>query len=79
MLRFTKKSIGITILIFMLVVAPVFTAISAPPGPPGPGPSTGDVPIGGTTIGGGLLILFALAAGYGARKFYNARKRKISE
>jgi len=62
----------------------VFSAIAAPPGPPGGGggPGTGGggpVWIGGSPISGGLLILAALALGYGARKLYNARKRKISE
>jgi len=67
----------------MLLVGPVFTAISQPP-PPGqppdpPDPGGGGVPIGGAPIDGGVLILVALAAGFGARKYYNARKGKISE
>ena len=76
-----RKLVGTIILIFMLLVVPMFTAISAPPPPPNPGggPGKNDVWIGGTPIAGGFLILVALAAGYGARKFYNVRKRKISE
>lgn len=62
----------------MVMMMAVFSAIAAPPVPPGP-PSTGDVPIGGSPIAGGVLILIALALGYGARKLYNTRKRKISE
>ena len=67
----------------MLLLVPVFTAISQPP-PPGeppdpPDPGGGGIPIGGSPIEGGVLILVALAAGYGARMYYIAKKRKISE
>ena len=48
-----------------------------PPDPPDPG--GGDVPIGGTPIAEGVMILISLALGYAGRKLYNARKRKISE
>ena len=62
----------------MLFLEAANTVIAAPPGPPG-GPGGGGVPIGGSPISGGVMILVALALGYGARKLYNARKRKISE
>jgi hypothetical protein len=79
-----KQSIGIILLIFMLSVVLVITVNGAPPPPPGappdpPGPGGGGVPIGGTPIAEGVMILIALALGYGGRKLYNARKRKISE
>ena len=74
-----KLSIGKIILILMLLMIAVSTVTAAPPGPPGPGGGGGGTYIGGSPIAGGFLILVALALGYGARKYYNARKRKISE
>lgn len=80
MIRFAvmKKAVGIILIIFLITVAPALTVFAAPPPPP-PNPGTGDVPIGGMPIGGGLIILVALAVGYGVQKLYNARKRKINE
>lgn len=74
-----KKAVGIILIIFLIAVAPALTVFAAPPPPPPPSPGTGDVPIGGLPIGGGLIILVALAVGYGVQKLYNARKRKINE
>lgn len=78
-----KRSIGIVLLIFILVVAVGVAVYGAPP-PPGqppdpPDPGGGDVPIGGSPIAEGVMILISLALGYAGRKLYNARKRKISE
>jgi len=73
-----KKSIGV-ILMILFVVALGCVANADPPPPPGGGPATGETYIGGVPIAGGVLIMIALAASYGARKLYNARKRKISE
>lgn len=78
-----RKAIGIIILVFMLTAVAVHNVSAAPP-PPGqppdpPDPGGGGVPIGGSPIEGGALILVALAAGYGARMYYIAKKRKISE
>ena len=81
MIAIMRKSIGV-ILMILIVVALAVVADAAPPPPPDPpsgGPGTGETYIGGVPIAGGLLILIALAASYGARKLYNARKRKISE
>ena len=72
-----KKAVGIILIIFLITAAST-TMFAAPPPPP-PSPGTGDVPIGGVPLGGGLIILLALAAGYGVQKLYNARKRKINE
>jgi len=53
--------------------------LADPPGPPNPeGTPTGSgggVPVG-APIDGGLGILLAMGAGYGARKFSQARKEK---
>jgi hypothetical protein len=67
-------------LLFILVLLPLGSLMAAPPPPPPPpGPSSGHVFIGGSPIGSGLVLLVSLALGYGLRKYYNARKRKISE
>lgn len=79
MIAIMKKSIGVVILIFIFLVAASVMVHAAPPPPPGPVPGTDDTYIGGVPIAGGVLILIALAVGYGARKLYNARKRRISE
>ena len=46
-----------------------------PPPPPGHGTS-GNVPGGGAPIGSGLAILLTLGAGYGAKKYYDSKKKK---
>lgn len=71
--------------IFLTVVSSAFvvsTIVADPPGPPPPGGSpvgTG-TPVGqegsGAPIDDGIYILLALAAGYGAYKFYEAKKLK---
>ncbi|MEN8225424.1 MAG: hypothetical protein ABFS05_08705 [Bacteroidota bacterium] len=66
-------------MIFLFVIAAMVVATAAPPPPPGPTPHANDTYIGGAPIAGGVLIMIALAASYGARKLYSARKRKISE
>lgn len=79
MISIMKKSIGVVILIFIFLVAASVMVHASPPPPPGPVPGTNETYIGGVPIAGGVLILIALALGYGARKLYNARKRRISE
>jgi len=82
MITIMKKSIGVLILIFIFVAAASVMLNAAPPPPPidpPTGPTVNETYIGGVPIAGGVLIMIALAAGYGARKLYNARKRKISE
>ena len=74
-----KKFIAFALLIFIFFLAVTVNVYADPPGPPGPLPGDDETYIGGVPIAGGLLILIALAAGYGARKLYNARKRRISE
>ena len=69
----------LTITIFLLVSA-IAMGDSPPPPPPGGGQGgTGNVPGGGAPIGSGLIILMALGAGYGAKKVYSFRKRKLAE
>jgi len=61
-------------LLFILVLLPLGSLMAAPPPPPPP-----PGPPHRATIGSGLVLLVSLALGYGLRKYYNARKRKISE
>ena len=76
-----KKSIGVLLLIFILTAVTVTVMAGAPPPPPPnpTGPPSGGTWIGGAPTANGLFILIALGMSYGARKLYNARKRKISE
>ncbi|MEI6889447.1 MAG: hypothetical protein WCL03_09220 [Bacteroidota bacterium] len=50
-----------------------------PPPPPGDHGSGGNQPPVGAPIDGGLGILLAMGAAYGAKKFYKARKDKNKE
>jgi len=67
----------------ILILTVVFFSFSLitladPPGPPAPGGTpvgSGGTPVG-APIDGGLGILLAMGIGYGARKFYQARKEK---
>ena len=74
----TKPLVGI-LLFFILVMVGTVALAQVPPPPPPPDPNAGDIYIGGTPIADGMLRLLALALGYGARVYYNSRKRRISE
>ena len=74
----TKPMVKI-LLIFIMVMLSTAALAQVPPPPPPPDPNTGDIYIGGTPIADGMLVLLALALGYGARVYYNNRKRRISE
>jgi len=50
-----------------------------PPPPPANGGQGGNVPGGGAPIGEGLLILTALGAAYGSKKWYSKHKKTIAE
>lgn len=49
----------------------------APPTPPG-NPDGGNTPVGGgaAPLAGGVALLVGLAAGYGAKRVYEARKKQ---
>ena len=54
--------------------------MSQTPPPPPDNPSSGGGPVGGgAAIGSGIAILLALGAGYGAKKVYDFRKKKLAE
>ena len=80
-----KKHIKLTItwlmiFVFTLMFSPAFSQNGDPPPPPGGHGQNGNQPPGGgAAIGGGVLILLALGAGYGVRKWYISRKRTLVE
>jgi len=66
----------------LIILLTINLSAQTPPPPNGGNtPAQGDnTPVGGgAPIGGGLLILVALGAGYGAKKVYDFRTRKLAE
>lgn len=67
--------------IFVLTLLICFTLVSAtifadqPPDPGTGGPGNGDIPVGGSPIGGGLFILLTLGVAYGSKKLLEIRER----
>jgi hypothetical protein len=54
-----------------------FTVLAqAPPPPPGDAGGSGGPVGGGAPIGSGIAILFALGAGYGTKKLFEAGKKQ---
>lgn len=75
-----KKLTGILcILFFFLMIGIHAQGPGDPPPPPSGGHgSTGNQPAGGgAPVGNGMLILPALAIGYGIKKIYDHRKKKL--
>ncbi|MBL7903902.1 MAG: hypothetical protein JNL22_02665 [Bacteroidales bacterium] len=69
------------IIIVSLIVAPLaFTFAQPNPGNNSGGTPVGGDPIGGGTapIGGGVVLLLSMAAGYGLKKVFDA-KNKLEE
>jgi len=75
-----KKAIRIVLLtVFFITLTVTLNSVLAQP-MPGDDPSGGGInpPVGGyAPIGSGLVILLALAAGYGSKIVYNARKKLL--
>jgi len=63
----------------MLFIGSNSILADSPPPPPAHSETGNQVPGGGAPIGGGLLILAALGAGYGAKKVYDFKKRNLAE
>jgi hypothetical protein len=78
-----KKAIRILFISVLITAASlVFNSAMSQPLPPegGPDPGQGNTPVGGfVPVGSGLIILLALGAGYGTKKVYDARKKRILE
>lgn len=75
-----KKAIKIVLLtVFFITLTVALNSVMGQP-MPGGDPSGGGAnpPVGGyAPIGSGLIILLSLAAGYGSKKIYNARKKLV--
>ena len=68
-----KKILMISI---VLMLSGFSLLAQAPPNPPGDaGGSGGPVGGGGAPIGSGIVLLITLAAGYGGKKVFDARKK----
>ncbi len=66
--------------LFVLVSTTSVFAQDPPPPPPGSGHGAGgsQVPGGGAPIGSGVVLLIAMAAGYGGKKVYDFGKKSPS-
>lgn len=68
-----------TVLIFAFSIA-AFAQTPPPPNNNNGAPSGGNTPVGGgAPIGSGLIVLLALGTGYGAKKVYSFRRKKLAE
>jgi hypothetical protein len=73
-----KKRIVQIILAGAFTVAPLFMFGQPAPGGNGNGTPVGGDPIGGggtAPIGGGIVLLLSMAAGYGMKKVFDARNK----
>ena len=68
-----KKILTLTAILMISVFSLLAQAPPAPPNDPSNGGTGGPVG-GGAPIGSGLVLLIAMAAGYGGKKVYDARK-----
>lgn len=79
-----KKAVRRLILILAIVgVGVCMNLLYAQPQPNDPsigGGNVGSGPIGGSApLGGGIVMLLVMGAGYAAKKIYDARKSPLSE
>lgn len=47
-----------------------------PPDPGTGGPGTGDIPVGGSPLDGGLVLLISLGITYGFKKIYSRKNQE---
>jgi len=73
-----KKIIKILVISSLFFLAPIVLLAQNPPHPnSGGAPGGGNTPVGGAApIDGGITLLIALGAAYGAKKVYNFRKEE---
>lgn len=71
----------VILLSLTLMISGLALMSQTPPPPPNdPSNGGGNGPVGGgAPIGSGLILLISLAAGYGGKKVYDFRKRKLAE
>lgn len=68
----------ISVLLITGVALSVPASAQAPTPPPVGGTGDGDQPIGGTApVGGGILLLLSMGAGYAIKKVYNAKAENL--
>ena len=68
-----KKILAITAI---LMIGGISLLAQAPPAPPSSANQGGTGPVGGgAPIGSGMVLLITLAAGYGGKKVFDARKK----
>jgi len=74
-----KSSLKKVLVVAAIACIPIFTF--AQPQPPnnssnGSAPGSGNTPVGGSApIGGGVALLISMAAMYGSKKVFDARKK----
>lgn len=72
----------ITAAVFILAIGTLSAQTPPPPNGDGSNPTGGgNTPVGGggAPIGSGLFILLGLGAGYGIKKVFELKKRKLKE
>ncbi len=69
-----KKILAITAI---LMISGFSLLAQAPPSPPPNAGGNGGPVGGGAPIGSGLILLIAMAAGYGGNKVYEKRKEQL--
>jgi hypothetical protein len=71
------KSLMFSLILLGFMAISQISLAQFPPPPPsgGKGGDTNGVPGGGAPIGSGMVLLIAMAAGYGGKKVYQAKKR----
>ena len=75
-----KKILNLILVAAFLVLSIDAPAQAPPPPPSNPSTTGNNVPVGGNApIGSGLLVLLALGAAYGARKFSNEPNKGEAE
>lgn len=70
-----KIIISTFLLLMAMVACPFLNDVFAdqPPDPGTGGPGSGDIPVGGSPIDGGLIILISLGVAYGFKKIHTGK------
>ena len=74
-----KKTALLLVSSLIFTLSPLFITDvlgDQPPDPGTGGPGTGDIPVGGSPIDGGLVLLISLGVAYGFKKIYNGKNKE---